>query len=60
MPIVIEEVSGEIVPEPRGNRAGDGQRGQAKEPSAEALKMEERVRSVLVRERRRALRLSDR
>jgi hypothetical protein len=57
MPIVFEEVSGEIVPEAREERASAEGRAPAGPSPAE---MEDRIRRVLARERRRAERLCDR
>ncbi len=56
MPIVFEEVSGEIVPEARAERPGEAVRAPAPSPA----ELDDRIRLVLARERRRAQRLSDR
>ena len=56
MPIVIDEVSAEIVPEQRnGSRSAE-----TRESGRQPRDLEDRVRAVLARERRRAERLSDR
>ena len=56
MPIVVEEVSGEILPDTRAERSPE--EGRASRPSPSSL--DDRIRLVLARERRRAERLSDR
>ena len=56
MSITFEEITGDVVPErPREDRGGEG--GDA-EAAGQALA--ERVRAVLLREKRRLERLSDR
>lgn len=56
MPIVIEEMTGEIVPSPR---PGDEPRDSRPGPTAEA-ELRRRIREVLSRESRQAERLCDR
>jgi hypothetical protein len=56
MPIVIEEVSAEVMSEPRHEARGSSDR----ESGAPKPDVEDRVRAVLARVRRRAERLSDR
>lgn len=57
MPIVFDEVSGEVVPRNREEPSPTEARGPAGPTSAE---IEERLRRVLAHERRRAERLCDR
>jgi hypothetical protein len=56
MTIVIEEVSGEIIPEAPAARPGEPTRAPAPPPS----ELDDRIRRVLAHERRRVERLSDR
>jgi hypothetical protein len=56
MPITIEEVSAEVAPEGRGASAGRESREESRPPS----ELENKVRALLIRERRRVERLSDR
>lgn len=56
MPIVFEEMSGEVVPDPRPEERGEREGEAGPSP----LELEARVRAVLALEARRALRLSDR
>ena len=55
MPIVFEEVTGEVSPEPRG--ASEAPRAARNE--REPADLEERLRAALARAMRRELRLSD-
>lgn len=56
MTIVFEEVSGEIIPETRAGRPPAAEGTSAPSPA----ELDDRIRWVLARERRRAERLSDR
>jgi hypothetical protein len=56
MPITIEEVSAEVTPEERSASAGRKARDESRPPS----ELDNKVRALLIRERRRAERLSDR
>lgn len=56
MTITFEEISGEVAPEPRHEES----RGEAEERGVDDAGLDERILSVLARERRRAKRLSDR
>ena len=55
MPITIEEITGEVLPERRGEQPRQESR-ESRIPGD----LEERMRALLVREQRRAERLSDR
>jgi len=57
MPIVFEEVTGEVVSETPETRAAATDRAQ---PAPSPVEVEDRIRRVLARERRRAERLCDR
>jgi hypothetical protein len=56
MPIVIEEVTGEVLPEPRRESPEE----RLAEGGVDASVVERAVRAALLREQRRAYRLSDR
>ena len=56
MSITFEEITGDVVPDRPREERGD----EAREPESGGLVFAERVRAVLLREKRRLERLSDR
>jgi hypothetical protein len=59
MPVVIEELAGEIAPDEPGGRSPGRERTDADAP-APTFRLDERMRASLRRQLRRAERLSDR